>query len=1114
MTDSSTPEPTAPETATTEVPESSAIGPATSVIAKDETTYGTKVHFHYPVRPLNMFSDPTRQVIIQKKTLIGASRQNVAAAYSSDSPLSETRTGKKSQIEPSLPTKKDDVVDTSSNGSLSSPNTLINTPTDPSSPVNAQDERAQMQESLVMVQEIKAANQELRDENTQLRSSIVELAKILSHEKKNTAAADPRAANAEEKATAAEGRVTAAEARATAAEARTTAAEGRATDAEKRAVAAEGRATAAEGRATAAEGREAGAVGTATSLGPQMERLSEDLGVQINRAADAEAESMRVRLQLWEMQRDSLPSDDEVFQEQKQRGNDLDQTQEEDSKVGTPLDAQEYAEDHEPRDTLVEETVDLVQDVTGDVAAADSTSMADEALSAEMAAHQHTHQELDQLKAQLATKDSQLNTAKDESRRLTREIDGLHQERGERTSLLEQLDGARSRITELEASNVGRLRFRITALQTQVSGLTFKLDEANSRISELENSTDEEALRRLESRINTLRLNATNMYNMLVQQNDTIGKGKKDLKFFIRLGTKLHARVKKAEKMLKGALGRADGLMLLAEQWLPITVPAESYFRDVVDEDADNNGNIERKVQLAIEGPPVDLLGTLNTETVSERVVDDVDTDRLVSDMFNVQEGKDADNGEVADVEGGGPATNSSISPRAEDVASPSVPTATSKDRLKASEFTFSPSAPAQETRKETTDTSNKPMFAFGGTAARGSRETARHTAEKPMFRFSATSVQESRKEVPSVVASSPQGFSVSQQTAVPEVSGVQAAEKTPEDSAEWTNLEDEDKKGVTGPMIGNHDVTPNQTSANEPDTPRAEGSAQDLHSGATATLFGARTSPSPATNNNADSGSFNFTSASDINFGIATSFKAGSIPFAARPKASEAVKQDEQKEAPFKQSRPTSTDNTATSSGCFSASSSSDTNEDVSNKKTKKASTVEATDSLSVPSPSSGGKEEATKKPKPASIFEAATSVDLSSLTFDNNVAPCPSPSHATQGTSGLPDFASVGGLSFTETAAKEDNKEQKPARKTDTPLVFGVRASTNFSFSPSGVMPAFGGFKPVPTSASNDHSDSKPVEVGTQHKQKQGSTKKAAPEAFAAKPQQKQSMSRKVRN
>lgn len=147
MTDSSTPEPTAPETATTEVPESSAIGPATSVIAKDETTYGTKV-------------------IIQKKTLIGASRQNVAAAYSSDSPLSETRTGKKSQIEPSLPTKKDDVVDTSSNGSLSSPNTLINTPTDPSSPVNAQDERAQMQESLVMVQEIKAANQELRDENT------------------------------------------------------------------------------------------------------------------------------------------------------------------------------------------------------------------------------------------------------------------------------------------------------------------------------------------------------------------------------------------------------------------------------------------------------------------------------------------------------------------------------------------------------------------------------------------------------------------------------------------------------------------------------------------------------------------------------------------------------------------------------------------------------------------------------------------------------------------------------------------------------------------------------------------------------------------------------------
>ena len=1004
------------------------------VLSGSAVACGEKVRCYYPSGLLKMCSDHAQRTIAEKKTLIDASTQTVATGNSSDRPLLGSQTAKKSTAEASTQTY---VVASNSNGSPSSPNTLVNTPTDYPSPVAAEEnegqdrfgrenplpevqhEEEQMQELHATNEDTQTADQDLDAEFSQLMSNIHDLMNIVSQERT------------------------------------------RITAAEERATAAEGRATAAEGRAAAAEGRLAVVAGRATNMGTQMERLSQDLGTQVNRAAKAEAESMRVRLRLLGMPSGSLPSDHETILEQDQPSNDIGQAQEENSGAGVLLDAQGHAEDHEIGETPAEETVDFTEDGTEEVAAASSTPMVEEALlSAEMAAHQQTRDELAQLKEAIARKEGRL----EKYRRLLRENMASYEE----------------------------LRVIQNDLETQ-------LDHANLSISELE-----AAIVPLQRQVEDLETQSARRFNMIVLQNDMILRGTKELKFFIRLGTKLHARVKLAEKLPKGALGRADGLMRLAEQRLPIRVRGEIYVGDDLVEEVDNNEDTKPKVRLAIEAPPAEFSGEQNAEMVSgqEAVSDDAEIERLVSEFFEMRNGTVVDNSNVADIEAEGPAFNNFNIPNVENVASLGVHTAASEGTPNESGFTFSLGSPFQESRQQTEDAVKRPVFAFGGTPVQESRQKAKGTANIPVFQFSATPSQENRQEIPSVMTPSPLGFNSSQQTAVPIVSSVQAAEENSKDGAKEIDVkgrdnkdEENDQKGAAGFMLGNHEVTRDTTatSANQPDTPKAEGNAQDFKFGATTPLFGVQANPSPILNSNADSGNFNFASAADFNFGATTTFQAGSNLYIAKPKAFGGEDEDEQNEGPTKKTKTAPIYEAATSIDL--SSSSSNKKNEKSNKKNKTAPVFEAAASVNMASPSSAGSEdEAAKKTKAASIFEAAASVILSPPSTENEAALGASSDHDPKEAPEALTFTSVDNLNISRTVAKGEGRKQEPALQNEIPRMFGAGSSNQFSFSPSGVAPNFGGFSNGLEGASKTPSVPNPCVPGGTDKQKQASTKRAA--------------------
>ena len=1041
MLRSSTPELSVPDTVKEEASESIAADYAASVTVEDEVTYdhdvlfgravvcGEKVRPYYPSRLLKMCSDHAQQNI-------DASTQNFVAGNSSDSPLLGTRTAKKSTAEASTQTC---FVASNSNGSPSSPNLLINMPTDYPSPVateedkqqdrfgledplpEAQNEEEPMQEVHATNEDTQTANQELNDQFSQLMSSIKDLKEIVSQEGTRITAAEERA-------------------------------------------------TAAEGRAAAAEGRLAVVAGRATNLGTQMERLSQGLGTPVNRAAKAEEESMRVHLKFLGMPSGSSTSDHEAVldQDQDQPSNDIGQAQEENRGAGVPLDAQAHAEDHEIRETPAEEIVDVTEDGIEEAASASSTPMVQEALlSTEMAAHQQTRDELARFKERIARKDSQL----EKYRRLLEEKTKSYEElRGIQNELETQLDDAELRISELGVAEY-RLGFRIDALQKQVADLE---TESASR------------------------------FNTIVLQNDMILRGTKELNFFIRLGTKLHARVKQAEKQLKGALGRADGLMRLAERRLPIHVRGQTYFGDFVDEEVDNNEDTKPKVRLAIEGPPAEFSGEQNIKMVPghEAMSDDVDIERLVSEFIEMRNGTVVDNSNVADIGAKGPAFNNSNIPDAENVASSGVHTATSEGTPKESGFTFSLETPFQESRQQNEDAVKPPVFAFGGTPIQESRKKAKSTANVPMFQFSTIPSQENQQQIPSVMTPSPHGFHFSRQTAVPDVSGVQAVEESSKDGAQGIHVkggdkkdEQNDQKGAAGFMLGNHEVTRDTTatSANQPDTPKAEGNAQDFKSEATTPLFGAQASPSPVLNSDANSSTFNFASAADFNFGATTTFQAGSDIYIAKPEAFGGEGEDERNEGPTKKTKTAPIYEAATSIDLSSSSSKQNEN---SNKKNKTAPGFEAA-SINMASPSfTGSENEAAKKTKAASIFEAAASVILSPLSSENKAALVASSDHDSKDASEALKFTSGENLDFSSTAAKGEGRKQEPALQNEIPPMFGARLSNQFSFSPSGIPPTFGGFSNGPEGAFKTPSAPKPCMLGEtdKQKQKQASAKKTA--------------------
>lgn len=336
---------------------------------------------------------------------------------SSHRPLPETQTGKKSMTEASTQTNDKDAVDSSSTGSPSSPTTLVNTPTDHSSTVDAEDDEqkdesgfedflleAQIGEEQVF--QANAANQELRDENAQLKSSIDDLKEASSQEKEKSAAAAQRA-------------------------------------------------TAAEGRAAAAEERVAVVVARATNLGMHMESLAQDLGNQMSRAARAEAEVMRLRLQMWNMQRHAcLPSDEEAILDQDYPSNTLDQTQEMDAGSRVPLDAQELPKSNVIRGTPTEEPAVFFRDVAGNLAATASTkSLRETLVSTDLAANRQVRGEHAAPREQITKRDCKLY----KDRSVRRKLAGSDEQAEKAESNLQtQPDEANFRISESEVSNVRR----------------------------------------------------------------------------------------------------------------------------------------------------------------------------------------------------------------------------------------------------------------------------------------------------------------------------------------------------------------------------------------------------------------------------------------------------------------------------------------------------------------------------------------------------------------------------------------------------------------------------------------------------------------------------------
>lgn len=603
------------------------------------------------------------------------------------------------------------------------------------------------------------------------------------------------------------------------------------------------------------------------------------------------------------------------------------ESQEEAGCEGGLLEQQDEEEQMQEENTG--ETAEEVQD-TEDIG---STATVDEALSNELAAHQRTRKELAQLQEQITTKDTQIQTANDDYLSLLRQSNESHQ----------QLEEGRDDLLE-------------------------ELEEANSRISELQDSNGDN-VRRLEFQVEYLTNAAQRMWDKIADQHNIIRVGCNDLSFYIRLGTKLHARLNRVDRIMKSSrwtpssvraeLGSANRLMRLAEKWFPIAVAAKKH---------------STYIQLAIEGPPADILESIRTESVSGREGGMVDTNvaQLMSNTLDVQEGQSDDSGKLVDVEAGRPALNTFHFSNVRDAAPHTAPTNTSEGTSMDSGFTFSTGSPDREIK----NTAKKPVFKFGGTPAQDPRPKAKCKAKEPAPLFAAIPAQETLEDVPSRITASAQIFTFPQQTAPP---NVQAANHNSKAKAEWVDVE-------------------------------------------------------------------------------------------------------EQAEGPTKKSRTTSIREAATSVVDFT-SSSSDTKEENANKKTKKASIYDTATSINLSTPSSGTDETVT-------VFDAAATVNLSPLSSGNNMALGASIEQDHKRTPETPKKIYKPIFNFSETAAKGE----EPAPRTASPPMLGVGTSTQFAFSPSGIMPNFGGFNSNPAGTSNALSDPNPVVTGGEDKQNQESTKEAS--------------------
>ena len=207
-----------------------------------------------------------------------------------------------------------------------------------------------------------------------------------------------------------------------------------------------------------------------------------------------------------------------------------------------------------------------------DISTAGSTSTLQEnLLSLEMAAHEQTRKELAQLQAQLTNKNNEVATYQ----RLLEETDQLSDNlQAEQTALQQRLDDADLQIAELQLSEQ-TLKSENEALQSEVKDLSGDVEDANDRIDELEESINEhvEALRGRESQIAGLNYDCMRMLC-------AIGIGRREFIFFVRLSSWLYACVNHGASASDSAGGKIDHLMRLTARRLAVYVPVEVYVRD------------------------------------------------------------------------------------------------------------------------------------------------------------------------------------------------------------------------------------------------------------------------------------------------------------------------------------------------------------------------------------------------------------------------------------------------------------------------------------------------------------------------------------------------------
>lgn len=305
---------------------------------------------------------------------------------------------------------------------------------------------------------------------------------------------------------------------------------------------------------------------------------------------------------------------------------------------------------------------------------------------------------------------------------------------------------------------------------------------------------------------------------------------------------------------------------------------------------------------------------------------------------------------------------------------------------------------------------------------------------------------------------------------------------------------------GTAGPTLGSHETTRNQTPADQPNASRTDVHAQNPIFGASARIFGARVSAYPAPNDNTESGSFNFATATDFNFGATTSFQAGSNSAKGGSKGFGVTDQEEPKEGPAKKTGTASIFEAAASA--HSSSSSADKEEEKSNKKKIPSIFEAAVASSSL----SGSKDEAAKKTKTTPIF------DLSCLSSNNTTEPGVSLDHDPEGASETPKFKFSGSFDFSHPAA-EDEQGKEPVS------VFGAGKSNQFLFSSGGSATTFGGFNGGSVGGSDAPSDPAPIRFGGKGKQKEEAMKEDAPShpvpfQFKGKGKQKEEPSKKAAN